>query len=272
MMKLLGKIEDLALMPGPTHLAIGVFDGIHLGHQAVINRAVRNARQAGGSAVVVTFDPHPVRVLRPEKAPRLLMSFPQKTRLVEEVGIDAMLTITFTREFSKTPPELFITRLHSAANELREICVGEGWRFGANRAGESCFLESMARQLGIKLSAVSPVLIDDRVVSSTRVRAALDRGDLDGASQLLGRPFALWGTVDSGTSLASQFRVAPGTLGPNNIQFPPDGMYAVRAGRHGKEYRGAVNIGWVPMGEQYERFVQMHILGPNRPISGEPKP
>jgi FAD synthase len=99
-MKVLNRIEDLASIPGPTHLAIGVFDGIHLGHQAVIGRAVRNAYRTGGSAIVVTFDPHPARVLRPEKPPRLLMAPLQKRRLVQELGVDAMLTINFTNEFS----------------------------------------------------------------------------------------------------------------------------------------------------------------------------
>jgi riboflavin kinase/FMN adenylyltransferase len=208
-MRVLHKMEDLASVPGPTHLAIGVFDGIHLGHQAVIGRTVRNARQTGGSAVVVTFDPHPVRVLRPERAPRLLMTLLQKKQLLEELGLDAMLTIVFTREFSRTAPEVFIWQLHNAADGLREICVGQGWRFGANRSGEVCLLESVAQSLGIKLNAVSPVLIDGRAVSSTRVRAALERRDSSEVSLLLGRPFALWGTVTTASDLAARFRVAP---------------------------------------------------------------
>ena len=190
-MNLLYNIEDLALLVGPIHLAIGVFDGVHLGHQAVIGRAVRSARQSGGKAVVVTFDPHPVRVLRPEKAPRLLMAPPQKRRALEELGVDAMLTIQFTREFAKTPPELFIQRLHQAADDLREICVGAGWRFGANGAGEICLLDSIAQRLGIRVQAVPAVLVNDQVVSSSRVRATMDRDDLSEAALLLGRRFAL---------------------------------------------------------------------------------
>jgi riboflavin kinase/FMN adenylyltransferase len=194
-MRILDRIEDLASVSGPTHLGIGVFDGIHLGHQAVIGHTVRNARQTGGSAVLVTFDPHPIRLLRPNSAPRLLMSWQQKRRLVEELDLDAMLTIAFTREFSRTAPELFIQKLHHAANGLREICVGQGWRFGADRSGEICLLESVTQSLGIKLNAVSPVLVDGRPVSSTRVRAAVERGDLSEASELLGRPFALWDSL-----------------------------------------------------------------------------
>jgi riboflavin kinase / FMN adenylyltransferase len=191
-MRLLYNIEDLAFVAGPTHLAIGMFDGIHLGHQAVIGRAIRGARRSGGSAVVVTFAPHPIRALRPRYAPRLLMTPVQKRRLFEELGVDAVLTINFTKEFSKTSPELFIQKLTQAANDLVEICVGADWRFGSNRSGEIPELSSIARSLGIELSAVSPVLVDDRPASSTRVRAAIARSDLKEASRLLGRPFASW--------------------------------------------------------------------------------
>jgi riboflavin kinase/FMN adenylyltransferase len=194
-MKILRKIEDLVSVFGPTHLAIGVFDGIHLGHQAVIGYTVRNARQTRGSAVLVTFDPHPIRLLRPASAPRLLISWQQKRQLAEELGLDAMLTSAFTREFSRTAPELFIQKLYNAANGLREICVGQGWRFGAERSGETCLLEVVTQSLGIRLNAVSSVLVDGRPVSGTRVRAALECGDLNEAAKLLGRPFARWDSL-----------------------------------------------------------------------------
>jgi riboflavin kinase/FMN adenylyltransferase len=268
MMRLLYNIEDLAFVAGPTHLAIGVFDGIHLGHQAVIGRALRNARQSGGSAVVVTFDPHPVQVLRPEKAPRLLMAPEQKRRLLEDLGVSALLTIAFTREFSKTSAELFIEKLHHAANELREICVGEGWRFGAKRSGETVLLQSLVQRHGIELNAVSPVRINDQVVSSTRVRAAVDRGDLNEASLLLGRPFALWSTVTAVGSPFGLFRLAEATPDSNRNQLPPDGMYAVRGSQDGKEYRGVANINRLTL-EERERFVQLRISGVNTRASEE---
>ena len=264
-MKYLRQLGDLGSVPGPTHLAIGVFDGIHLGHQAVIGRAVRSARQTGGSAVVVTFDPHPVRVLRPERAPRLLTAPSQKGRLIEELGVDAILTIAFTREFSETSPELFIQALHRYANDLREICVGEDWRFGANRSGEVRVLQTIAGRCGITISALSPVLVGDRAVSSTRVRLALDRGDLYEASLLLGRPFSLCGIVGEASPLTGQMEIAADSA----HQFPPVGMYAVKALRGGKEYRGAVNISWAQARQEHERLLQLHILSPSRQISGE---
>jgi riboflavin kinase/FMN adenylyltransferase len=119
----------------------------------------------------------------------LLTSLPQKRHLVEELGVDAVLAITFTRAFARTPPETFVQKLCDAADRLREICVGQGWNFGANRAGGVALLTSLARRLGFQLNAVPSVLIDGKVVSSTSIRVAVQRGDLKGAARLLGRSF-----------------------------------------------------------------------------------
>jgi riboflavin kinase / FMN adenylyltransferase len=267
-MRLLYSIEELAMVPGPTYLAIGMFDGIHLGHQAVIGKAVRNARQTGGSAVVVTFDPHPIRVLRPEKAPRLLMDPGQKRRMVERLGADAILTITFTPGFSKTPPASFIQQLHDSANGLHEICVGEGWRFGADRSGEIGLLASIAQNLGIRLNAVSSVRFGGKTISSTWVRAALERRDLNEASKLLGRPFSLLGRVTAESSIRNQVDLAAVNSQLPINSFPPDGIYAVKTEGDGRGYRAAVNIGGTGV-EAHNRSVQLRILGPEGKIAGD---
>src|ERR1700674_3058247 len=124
-MKVLRAIDELESLSGTKYLAIGVFDGLHIGHQAVIGRALASSRQTGGNAVVVTFDPHPIRVLRPEKAPRLLTSTRHKVKLIEKLGADAILLLEFTLEFSKTPPRTFIEKLARAAKHLNQICVGQ---------------------------------------------------------------------------------------------------------------------------------------------------
>jgi riboflavin kinase/FMN adenylyltransferase len=268
-MRLLYAIEDLATVPGPTHLAIGMFDGIHLGHQAVIGQAVQNARQTGGSAIVITFDPHPVQVLRPEKAPRLLMDPRQKQRMIERLGAEAMLTITFTQEFAKTPPAQFIHQLHDCANGLREICVGEGWRFGTDRTGEIDLLGSIAHNLGIKLNAVSSVRFDGETVSSTWVRAALARRDLKKASKLLGRPFALSGRVTPLSSAVNRLDLPEANCHPSVKPFPPDGMYAVKTDGDERGYWAALNIAWETGGEERDGLVQLRILGPAAKIAGE---
>jgi riboflavin kinase / FMN adenylyltransferase len=268
-MKLLYSIEELATVPGPTHLAIGMFDGIHLGHQAVIGQAVQNARQTGGSAVVITFDPHPIRVLRPEKAPRLLMDPSQKRRIVERLGADAMLTITFTPGFSKTPPALFIQQLHNSANGLREICVGEGWRFGADRSGEISLLASIAQNLGIRLNPVSSVRFDGKTISSTWVRTALERRDLNEASKLLGRPFSLLGKVTPASSTGYRLDLAAVNSQLPINSLPPDGMYAVKTEGDQTAYRAAVNISGGTGGEAHNRSFQLRILGPEGKVAGD---
>src|SRR6478752_1606976 len=171
-MKVLRAIDELSSLPGSTHLAIGVFDGLHVGHLAVIGRALQSARQSGGNAVVVTFDPHPVRVLRPEKAPRLLTSTRHKVKLIERLGVNAILLLEFTLEFSKTPPEIFIEKLVHAANRLTQIAVGQEWTFGANRSGSIRLLEELAPKMGFEVASVPPVSVDGRVVSSTLIRSA----------------------------------------------------------------------------------------------------
>ena len=123
-MKVLTAISDLATLPGPVFLAIGVFDGVHLGHKAVIERVANDAKAAGGTAVVVTFNPHPMRVLRPENAPRLLTSTPHKTQLIRALGVSHLLVIPFDADFAATSPEEFVQQLHRACRPLREICVG----------------------------------------------------------------------------------------------------------------------------------------------------
>ncbi len=137
-------------LPGPLFLAIGVFDGVHLGHQAVISTSARHAHDAGGTPVVVTFDPHPAKVLRPEKAPRLLTATQHKIALIRDLGVEHLLVITFDREFADTPPEEFVRQLVAHAKPLREICVGHEWSFGKNRAGNLALLQKLGAEARLR--------------------------------------------------------------------------------------------------------------------------
>src|SRR4030095_13770829 len=171
------RIADLAALPGPVVLAIGVFDGVHPGHRAVIERALRDASGLGGTACVVTFDPHPARILRPEKAPHLLTSTAHKLRLIRDLGVEHILVLPFTREFADTEPSEFIRTL-AAACPLREICVGHEWCFGKNRAGNLALMEALGEELGFDEVGVPAVQIDGEVVSSTAIRRDIKAGDL----------------------------------------------------------------------------------------------
>lgn len=261
-MESLNRIEELGRVPGPVFLAIGVFDGVHPGHQAVLRRAREDAWAAGGSAVALTFEPHPARILRPEAAPRLLTSARHKARLIAAEGIPWLLTVEFDAAFAAQPPEAFIGRLAAEARPLAQICVGEGWAFGARRAGNVTLLRTLGERLGFCVAEAPAVLKDGAPVSSTRIREAVQRGDLDGAAQLLGRRFTILGSVEAGRQIGRTLGFPTANLRAHNEQFPPDGVYAVRV-RDGVISRpGVANIGLRPTVEsgQVERRLEVHLL------------
>jgi riboflavin kinase/FMN adenylyltransferase len=219
----------------------------------------------------VTFDPHPMRVLRPEKAPRLLTSTRHKAKLIERLGVDALLLLEFTLEFSKTPPEVFIHQLVRAANQLCQICVGREWTFGANRSGSIRLLEELAPKLGFQVASVPPVLVDERVVSSTLIRAAVECGDLASAANYLGRDFTILGTVAEGRQLGRRLGFPTANLRAHNELFPPNGVYAAKAWFREKEYGGVVNIGVRPTieSETGERILELHLFDFDQQIYDE---
>jgi riboflavin kinase/FMN adenylyltransferase len=244
-------------------LAIGVFDGVHLGHRAVIERALADARNTGGTAVVVTFDPHPMRVLRPEKAPRLLTSTPHKIRLVRQLGLSHLLVLPFDLAFAATPAEEFIRQLAAAARPLREICVGHQWSFGKGRAGNLELLARLGAELGFEEVGVPAVEIDGRIVSSTIIRQAVEFGDLPTAARLLGREYTILGTVVEGLHLGRMLGFPTANLSAHNEQFPPNGVYVVEARRNGgAPLRGVANIGVRPTLAQAsgERVLEVHLF------------
>ena len=259
----LRSISDLASVPGPVFLAIGVFDGVHLGHRAVIERAIADAKEARGTPVVVTFDPHPVRVLRPEKAPRLLTSTPHKLRLIRALGIGHLLIIPFDLAFAATPPDDFIRQLAAASKPLREICVGHQWSFGKGRAGNLEMLARLGGDLGFEEVGVPAVEVDGRIVSSTLIRQAVEAGDLADAARLLGRDYTILGTVVEGRHLGRTLGFPTANLSAHNEQFPPNGVYAVEVLRNGDApRRGVANIGVRPTIAEAggERVLEVHIF------------
>ena len=254
-------LAGLRAVNGPAVLAIGVFDGVHLGHRSVITRAMDDARRLGGTAAVITFDPHPARVLRPEKAPRLLTSTPHKVRIVEGLGVRHIVAIPFTQEFAGQEPEAFIRSLASAC-DLREICVGHEWCFGRQRAGNLALLQRLGDELGFAEVGVPAVRIDEEVVSSTLIRAAVEAGDLAKADRLLGRPYSILGTVQRGAQLGRTIGFPTANLSAHSEQFPPNGVYAVDALLPDGTRRGVANIGLRPTVEKdaVERRLEVHLF------------
>ncbi len=261
-MKLLRSVSELATLPGPLALGIGVFDGVHLGHQAVIASTLAAAREAGGTAVIVTFDPHPARILRPENPPRLLTSTAHKLQLLAGTAVGHILLVEFNRDFASQSPGAFIGALAAHARPLRAICVGEDWAFGRNRSGNVDFLRSEGTKLGFSVVAVPPVRIGDETVSSTLIRGAVEAGDLTKAEACLGRPYTILGTVVEGRKLGRTLGFPTANLSAHNEQFPPNGVYAVRAVTDGACYDGVANIGLRPTIENGElgRLLEVHLF------------
>jgi riboflavin kinase/FMN adenylyltransferase len=270
-MEILHSIADLAQLTGPVFLAIGVFDGVHLGHQAVISTSARHAHSQDGTPVVLTFDPHPVKVLRPQNAPHLLTATQHKIALIRRLGVAHLLLVAFDKEFAATSPEDFVARLVESANPLREICVGHEWSFGKNRAGNLTLLRELGIQYDFNVVAIPPVKAKGTVVSSTAIRAAVEVGDFARAATMLGRDYTILGTVKEGSKLGRQLGFPTANLSAHSEQFPPNGVYLVEAWLDGVLHHGLVNVGFRPTvsAEKPDRLIEVHLLDFRRNIYGE---
>lgn len=273
-MDLLHNVSELGRVPGPLHLAIGVFDGLHLGHQAVIDAAKRSAAEQGGTAVVVTFDPHPVEVLSPRNAPRLLTAPAHKLHLLErEFGIDTVLVVRFDEDFASRTGEEFVEALLEAApgNGIARICVGRGWQFGKGRSGNVELLERLGEESGFSVSATDTVKVKGMRVSSTRIREAVGAGDFAIARELLGREYTVYGTVIEGRKLGRTIGFPTANIDAHREQLPPTGVYAVSATGSGDGWDGVANLGYRPTveGGKLKRLLEVHLFGLDHEIYGE---
>lgn len=269
-MEVLQSISELSRLPGPLFLAIGVFDGVHLGHQAVISTSAAHAKRAGGTPVVVTFDPHPARVLRPDHAPHLLTATQHKIALIRDLGVAHLLVLHFDRAFAATAPEEFVDQLVTYAKPLREICVGHEWSFGKGRTGNLALLQRIGRDSGFEVVGIKPVSVNGEVVSSTAIRAAIEVGDLGKAATMLGREYTILGTVKAGSQLGRELGFPTANLSAHSEQFPPNGVYAAEAIVGDARLPGIVNLGYRPTvsGEDAERVLELHLFDFDRDLYG----
>ncbi len=217
-----------ALPARPLHLAIGMFDGVHLGHHAVIEAAVHSARRSGGIAVVLTFWPHPSRLFRPENPVRLIMTPALKNRQLARLGVDAVITQPFDAVYAGIEAEDFLPRLKQALPTLSTIYVGENWRFGRGRRGDIALLVAEGKKHGLAIVSAPRINQNGEPISSTRIRAYLDEGRMEEANALLGYTYFAEGVVAPGKQLGRQLGFP--TL---NVTWEPDlrprfGVYAVR--------------------------------------------
>jgi len=270
-MQILRSISELSELAGPLFTAIGVFDGVHLGHQAVISTSARQAKEAGGTPVVITFDPHPAKVLRPQDAPHLLTATQHKIALIRDLGVAHLLVVHFDRNFASTPPEEFVRQLVQHSKPLRQICVGHEWSFGKNRAGNLTLLQKLGAQHHFDVIGIKPVAVNGTVVSSTAIRAAVEEGQLDKAAEMLGREYTILGTVKKGTQLGRKLGFPTANLSAHSEQFPPNGVYVAEAKLDGSVIRGVANLGYRPTVSATipERLLELHLFNLDKDIYGE---
>jgi len=244
-----------------TVLTLGNFDGVHRGHQAIIETAVRRAAEKGAQPGVLTFEPHPIAVLVPAKAPPIIQSLHDRLETIREHGIAAVVLQRFTREFAAMDPEAFVRDFLLRHVELAHVVVGYNVNFGRDRAGTSETLRVLGTRLGFGVDVIGPVVADGEEVSSTRLRDAIRQGDMPRARRLLGRLYAFRGRVVTGDrrGRALGFPTANVHLKPG-LLIPPDGVYAVVADVDGRERHGVLNVGIRPTFGGRRRTIEAHLL------------
>jgi riboflavin kinase / FMN adenylyltransferase len=242
--------------------AIGFFDGVHLGHQQIIRQTVTDARRHEAASVVITFDRHPTTIVAPERVPPLIYSLPQKLRVIESLGVDYLLLISFDRSFSEQSGEKFIRGLARDFRHLHSLCVGSHFTFGHQRSGDVELLRRLGAELNFTVHGLAAVALDGLIVSSTRIRDSIRRGNLEPASQMLGRAYSLAGLVRAGDQVGRKILFPTANIETTGLALPPTGVYAVHAEVGGQTCRAVVNLGFRPTvaSAQPKLLVEAHLL------------
>ncbi|MFA6321174.1 MAG: bifunctional riboflavin kinase/FAD synthetase [Candidatus Omnitrophota bacterium] len=263
-MKIVEGLKSLKRQPYDSVVTIGVFDGLHIGHRHIIKKAVAAAHKAGLASVAVTFDPHPVKVLKADHCIPSLISLKHRIRLIEELGIDTLVVVKFTKPFSRMSPEEFTKDILIDKLRMRSIFVGDNFYFGRGGRGGAGLLQKMSHLYGFKVFAVKPVKLMGHVASSSLIRKFMLRGDLRKASKLLGRSVSVLGTVVEGAGIAKGLGYPTANVNPHHEAIPPRGVYAVRMQFGKKRFNGILNIGFRPTfysPRDLEPTIEVHIFG-----------
>ena len=261
-MKLLHSAQDLHPAGQKVCLAIGFFDGVHLGHQQVIRQTLTDARQHEALALVVTFDQHPNSVVAPARTPPLIYSLSQRLRAIDSFGPDALLLIHFDQAFSEQTGEAFVRGLVRDLGQIQSLCVGANFLFGHKRGGNVELLKKLGAELRFVTHGMAAVSLDGRAVSSTRIREAIRAGNLDAVNQMLGRAYSIAGPIVRGDGLGHQLGFPTANLDTAGRALPPHGVYAVHAEFGGRRHRAVLNIGLRPtlQNPQPQLRVEAHLI------------
>ena len=258
-MKIFRDLDAFGPLPSP-HVAIGNFDGVHLGHQRLLRTVIEKARAGGGTPVAMTFDPHPLTILSPAGRPPLITPLAEKLRLIEAIGVEVLLLVPFTREFSAVTAEGFVGEILGSRVGAKHVYVGTNFHFGRGGRGDLDLLRIEGKRHGITVEKVEVILFDDRPVSSTRIRNNILKGCMDRVTEMLGREYALDGRGVEGRHRGKDLGFSTANLTTESELIPRDGVYVTRAEVEGLAHPSVTNVGVRPTFGEKERVIETHIL------------
>jgi riboflavin kinase / FMN adenylyltransferase len=241
-------------------LALGNFDGLHRGHLKIIERVRRGAIEHGGTPMAMTFDPHPPRIVRPDKAPPLLMTKTQRLEALHRAGITCVAVVRFTHELSEWDPDTFVRTVLGEWLRVSEVWVGANFLFGHGRSGNFSLLRTLGQRYGFRADKIDPVRYKDFVVSSTRIRRLVTEARMDEAGALLGHPYYLDGTIVEGRKRGKTIGYPTANMVTDNELIPPHGVYATTTTIDGVVHAGLTNIGVRPTFNETETTIETHLL------------
>jgi riboflavin kinase / FMN adenylyltransferase len=244
----------------PSAVALGVFDGVHLGHRAILGAAVAHGRAADAPALACTFEPNPLEVLQPERAPLPITTLDERLELIAACGVDGTVVLTFTRELAAVEPEAFVKDVLVERLVARQVVVGFNHRFGRAARGDAALLRELGARMGFTVDVIAPLTVDGAPVSSTAIRAALGRGDLDAAARMLGRPYTLPGTVVAGAGRGRTLGFPTANVAPARPVLVAPGVYACTLEVAGGPRRAVVNVGVRPTFGEATLAVEAYLL------------
>jgi len=251
-------------------LALGNFDGLHRGHLKIIERVKRGAVEHGGTPMAMTFDPHPPRIVRPDKAPPLLMTTEQRIEAIASAGVHCLAIVRFTKEMSRWDPEMFVRTVLVEWLRVAEVWVGANFLFGHDRSGNFTTLRTLGLRYGFRAEKIDPVRYKEFVVSSTRIRRLVSEGRMDEAGALMGRQYSIDGDVIEGRKRGRELGFPTANLQTDNELIPPHGVYATTL-TIGTDVRASVtNIGLRPtFGDTMETTIETHVLAHQQDLYGQ---
>jgi len=269
-MEIIRGLEALNKSYPNTVLTIGNFDGVHLGHQKIILEVLKRSEEIKGTSMAVTFEPHPMKVLAPEREIRILTTLEEKAKLIEEMGVNVLLCINFNKEFANLLPDDFIEDVLVKKINAKEIIVGTNYAFGKNKKGTVELLRRRGEKYGFRVKAVRNVRIDGNIVSSSSIRSLLFKGAVHDTSTFLGRAYSIEGSVIKGKGRGKSLLNIPTANITTPVEIAPkEGVYAVRVGFNNSIYEGVANIGKNPTFGNTDVSYEVHLLNFSGDLLGE---